>query len=111
MEKKKETDAKRKEERAKAQATKLAEQEAREAQERAEREARGDVEPENEVVATTAQDADSGEKEEAPTKSRKTKGAAKEMVYQKKNRNDEDAKFKVKNGSKTNVYRKKEPVE
>ena len=33
------------------------------------------------------------------------------MVYQKKNRNDEDAKFKVKNGSKTNVYRKKEPVE
>ena len=28
-----------------------------------------------------------------------------------KNRNEEDSSFKVKNGSKTNVYRKKEPVE
>lgn len=33
------------------------------------------------------------------------------MIYQKKNRNEEDSSFKVKNGSKTNVYRKKEPVE
>lgn len=62
-------------------------------------------------MPTAAQDADSGEKEEAPTKSRKNKGAAIEMVYQKKNRNDEDAKYRVKNGSKTNVYRKKEQVE
>ena len=64
-----------------------------------------------EIMATTAQDVDSGEKEEAPTKSRKNKGSAKEMVYQKKNRNEEDSSFKVKNGSKTNVYRKKEPLE
>jgi len=64
-----------------------------------------------EILATTAQDVDSGEKEEAPTKSRKNKGGAKEMIYQKKNRNEEDSSFKVKNGSKTNVYRKKEPVE
>jgi len=89
----------------------LVQQEAREAQERAEREARGETEPASEVLPATTQDADSGDKEEAPTKSRKNKGAAKEMVYQKKNRNEEDASFKVKNGSKTNVYRKKEPTE
>ena len=89
----------------------MAQQEAREAEERAEREARGETEQKNEVVPTITQDADSGEKEEAPPKARKTKAAAKEMVYQKKNRNEEDSSFKVKNGSKTNVYRKKEPVE
>jgi len=111
FEKKKEADAKRKEERAKTQAAKLVVQEAREAEERAEREARGETEPLDEVVPTTTQDADSGEKEEAPAKSRKNKGTAKEMVYQKKNRNEEDSSFRVKNGSKTNVYRKKEPVD
>ena len=97
-----------------AQAAKLAQQEALEAEERAEREAMGDETETPEALAaaaTTAQDADSGEKEEAPTKSRKNKGGAKEMIYQKKNRNEEDSSFKVKNGSKTNVYRKKEPVE
>ena len=93
----------------------MAQQEAREAEERAEREARGAETETPEALAaeaiTTAQDADSGEKEEAPPKSRKNKGGAKEMIYQKKNRNEEDSSFKVKNGSKTNVYRKKEPVE
>lgn len=88
----------------------MAQQEAREAEERAEREAIGETET-AEISPTAAQDVDSGEKEEAPTKSRKNKGSAKEMVYQKKNRNEEDSSFKVKNGSKTNVYRKKEPLE
>lgn len=89
----------------------MIEEEAKEAQERAEREAKGEAEPINEVVPTIIHDADSGEKEEAPPKSRKNKGVAKEMVYQKKNRNEKDSSFQVKNGSKTNVYRKKEPVE
>ena len=110
-EKKKEADAKRKEERAAAQAAKLAQQEVREAEERAEREARGESDPSDEVAPTNEQDADSGEKEDAPAKLRKNKSATKDMVYQKKNRNEGDSNYKVKNGSKTNVYRKKEPVE